>query len=457
MSVGRFNLAYNTANRQEIFASINASGRGCEMKTRIPANKRPGSDVRRWMLIFLTVSLLNTFSAAQSAGKVSATDRMMTASKIYHQISTFFPDLQPQNFDQHYREYLNLVLNASDDRRDFDLASMALVASLHDGHSWFYDKWLDQTYGRPVGFTAYPLRQEWTVTRSSLASVKVGDVIVAIDGTPTQQYFERSRKYISASSDRDAGVSFFDTPVVFPLRFTMTLDGGRQVTVDREHDQKQDLPAKTEGRWLVSESVGYIKVPTFHGIETQAAALQYLKQFHEANTVILDVRGNPGLGSGVPLQRSLMDKPYPMWSESSSMNGGFLLREYDIAYPDVSHVMTSEATIRPGDPAYTGKLILLVDRGCTCACEDFVMPFKVTRRAQLVGETTAGSFSFTNFTQFDNGMMLNIASVRHTFPDGSRFEGIGIAPDVEIQPTAQDLKAGRDLVLEKAAEIAKHH
>jgi C-terminal processing protease CtpA/Prc len=75
----------------------------------------------------------------------------------------------------------------------------------------------------------------------------------------------------------------------------------------------------------------------------------------------------------------------------------------------------------------------------------------------LLGETTAGTFSFTNFTQFDNGMMLNIASVRHTFPDGSRFEGIGIAPDVEIEISAQDLKAGKDVVLEKAAEIANRN
>jgi carboxyl-terminal processing protease len=283
----------------------------------------------------------------------------------------------------------------------------------------------------------------------------VGDVIVSIDGTPTPQYFDRNRKYISASSDRDAGVSFFETPVIFPGRFTLTLDGGRQVTVDREHDQKQEPPMKTEGRWLVSGSVGYIKVPTFHSIETQAAALEYLKQFHEAKTVILDVRGNPGLGIGDALQRSLMDKPYPMWSESSSMKGGFLLRH--IAYPEVSHVTTSEGMIRPQEPAYAGRLILLIDRGCTCACEDFVMPFKIIKRAQLVGETTAGSFSSTNFTQFDNGMMLNIASVRHTFPDGSRFEGIGIAPDVEVEPQAQDLKAGKDIVLNKALEIANQN
>jgi len=402
----------------------------------------------------LAIALCASHLYAQSGDSISLHDRVITATKIYHQIATFFPDLSRKQFDQDYSEYLSQVLAASNDRRNFDLASMALVATLHDGHTWFYDSWFDKTFGQPVGFAAYPWDGRWVVIRSGVASLKPGDVIEMIDGTPTQQYFERSRKYVSASSDRDAGVSFFDTPVLFPERFTVTLDGGRQAIIDREHDKKQEPPATTEGRWLATGSVAFIKVPNFRGIQTSAAALDYLKQFHDAKAVILDVRGNPGLGDGTALQRSLMDKPYPMWTEHSNMKGGFLLREYDIAYPEMAQITTGEAMIRPRNPVYTGKLTLLIDRGCTCACEDFVMAFKVTKRAQMVGETTAGSFSFTNFTQFENGMILNIASVRHTFPDGSKFEGIGIAPDVEIHPTIQDLKAGKDVVLDRALALA---
>src|SRR5258708_20709790 len=107
-----------------------------------------------WKLVFtfLAISIFSQPTVAQSPDKISATDRMMIASKIYHQVNTFFPDLQQKGFDQQYREYLNLVLSASDSRRDFDLASMALVATLHDGHTWFYDRWLGQAYGRPVVF-----------------------------------------------------------------------------------------------------------------------------------------------------------------------------------------------------------------------------------------------------------------------------------------------------------------
>jgi carboxyl-terminal processing protease len=132
------------------------------------------------------------------------------------------------------------------------------------------------------------------------------------------------------------------------------------------------------------------------------------------------------------------------------------LRGYDAAYPERSTITTSDAVVHPFDTAYTGRLILLTDRICSCACEDFVMPFKYSKRATLVGETTAGTFSFTRYIHFDNGMILNIAAIHHTFPDGSQFEGVGIAPDVPVGIAPDDLRTGRDVVLKAALELAQH-
>ena len=370
-------------------------------------------------------------------------------------MSTFFPGLSQDKFDAAYQQYLSTALR-TEDRREFDLASMEFVAGLHDGHSWFYDSWLDRTYAQPVGFLAYPMVGQWTIVQSHITQVRPGDVIAAIDGASTDEFFARNRKYISASSSRDAGVSFFDTPVIFPEKFTITLADGRRIPIDRQTDKKiLQGPQVTEGRWLVEKSVAYIKIPIFHGIETQARALQYLKEFQDAKAVILDVRGNPGGGEPSVLQSSLMGRPYQTWTESSSQHGGPLLRSYATAYPQHATVTYSDATIRPRETAYAGRLIILTDRICSCACEDFVMPFKYSKRATLVGETTAGTFSFTRHMDFENGMILNIAAVHHTFPDGSPFEGVGIAPDVPIDTTPEDLKAGRDPVLQKAINLAQ--
>jgi carboxyl-terminal processing protease len=411
----------------------------------------PWSDSR-----FVAFALSAGASGSEAAsGTLSLEDRVMMASQIYHVISTFFPGLAQDKFDAAYKQYLAVVLR-SEDRRAFDLASMEFVADLHDGHSWFYDNWLDQTYGQPIGLMAYPLGGRWAVIRSQLASLRVGEVITAIDEMPIDDFFARNRRYVSASSGRDAGLSFFDTPVVFPEKFTLTLADGRKVAIDRVNDKKSPLPpAVTEGRWLVEKSVAYIKLPVFQGIQTQARALELLQEFHEAKAVILDLRGNPGLGAPGVLQRSLMVHPYQDWTESTTEHGGALLRDYAPSYPGHSTLTLSETMIAPRSTVYAGRLILLTDRVCSCACEDFVMPFKYAKRATLVGETTAGTYSLTRHVDYDNGMMLNIAAVHHTFPDGSQFEGVGIVPDVAVETTPEDLRAGRDPVLAKALEIAK--
>ena len=408
------------------------------------------------VLLLAAALVISPLAHPQSpTATISLEDRVQMATQIYHIISTFFPGLSQKKFDADYAEYLLTILH-SDDRRKFDLASMEFVARLHDGHSWFYDNWLDQTTAQPNGFIAYPIEGKWTVVRSNLDSVKVGDVITAIDATSIERFFALNRKYVSASSDRDAGVSFFDTPVIFPGKFTLTLADGRTIPIDRKNDKKNpEPPPKTAGRWLVEKFVAYIKVPSFHGIETQAQALRYLNEFHDAKAVILDVRGNPGMGEPIALQSALMGKPYQSWTDSSSLHGGPLLRSYDAAYPEHSTITTSDAVVHPFDTAYTGRLILLTDRICSCACEDFVMPFKYSKRATLVGETTAGTFSFTRYIPFDNGMILNIAAIHHTFPDGSQFEGVGIAPDVPVDMTPDDLRAGRDVVLKMALKLAQ--
>ena len=413
---------------------------------------------RKILAVGILVAVVAIATEAQvqaQTGKLSLQERVLIASKIYRIISTVFPHLSQEKFDQQYSSYVSRILQ-SDDRREFDLISMEFVAALHDGHSWFYDEWLEQNYGQPVGFLAYSIDGKWTVVRSQIESMKPGDVITRIDAATIEGFFSANRKYVSASSDRDAGLSFFDSAAIFPARFKVMLDDGREITIDRAHDRKKQQGSPiTEGRWLMPKEIAYIKLPTFHGIDTQAQALNYFRRFSSAKTIILDVRGNPGTGDPIPLQVALMSKPYKAWSVSSSMKGGVLLRNYDMAYPEQAEVRTTDAVVTPQAPVYSGRLVLLIDRGCSCACEDFVMPFKVNQRATLVGETTAGTFSFTNFTRFDNGMLLNIASIRHTFPDGSAFEGVGITPDVEAHATAQDLKQGRDVVLSKALEIAQ--
>jgi carboxyl-terminal processing protease len=387
-----------------------------------------------------------------SCAALDLAQRVLLASRIYGQVTRFFPELSQERFDAAHAAYIERIVRA-DDRRELTLASMELLASLGDGHTWFSDRCLDRQ-GGAVGFIAHPIAGRWTVVRSQRGALRIGDVIVAVDGTSIDDFFRRQHRYIAASSDREAAFSLFDLPVLFPPRFRLTLADRRQVVIDRSAPLPPEPAPRTEGRWLVGHAVAYIRIPTFQIFATQSRAVEYLEQFRRARTIIVDLRGNPGAGYASVFKATLMDRPYRAWTRISATHGGDRLLGSSSSYPQQVAVTASGATVRPDRAIPSGRLILLVDRRCTSGCEDLVMPFKTTGRATLIGETTGGAFSETARTDLGDGMVLNVTAVRNVFPDGSRFEGAGIAPDIAVATTAADLRASRDPVLRKALEIA---
>jgi len=91
-----------------------------------------------------------------------------------------------------------------DDRRNFDTATLSLVAKLENGHTRFLDKWLMDNFGAPLGFTLRPIGSSWVVAESQIADVHPGDSARAINGQTFEDFFHNVAKYIAKSSEREA-------------------------------------------------------------------------------------------------------------------------------------------------------------------------------------------------------------------------------------------------------------
>jgi carboxyl-terminal processing protease len=428
-------------------------------------------------LIFLVFfHCFRTFATGEkiSNTKVGVNERVFTASKVYSLVQRYFvstKEVPDPNWDASFRNYLRGVL-ASDDRREFDLATMEFVAQLRNGHTLFWDSWLDKNFGQPLGFYAGPLNGKWVIWTSSLPALKPGDVLDRVDDRTIEDFFRRQLRYISASSVAAQRHNLFLLPHLFPEQFTLTLGDGRKVVVDRTSVREPAM--KTDGHWLKQGQMAYIRIPSFFQPMLEDKALNYLSQFRNARTLIIDVRNNPGGLSPTRLVRALMDRPYRGWRESTAVHIGLFesqrpgshngepsaLPDYLKGYADAlgilgnSQLSWGSAFVAPGQPVFRGRLIILVDGGCVSACEDFVEPFKDNGRATLVGETTQGSSGLPYSYDFHNGMILRVAVKRDCFPDGTEFEGVGIKPDVEVHPSIESLKARQDVILDKALELA---
>ncbi len=53
----------------------------------------------------------------------------------------------------------------------------------------------------------------------------------------------------------------------------------------------------------------------------------------------------------------------------------------------------------------------------------------------------------------DNEGAVRITVARWLTPNGRTIHKVGLKPDVEVQRTAEDIKAGRDPQLDKAVEL----
>ena len=381
----------------------------------------------------------------------SLLERAAIAAELHTAISMRFahwdgvPNL---DFRALFHTYLEQSLAATT-RREFTLASLEFIAALHNGHSWFYDTALREASGPRVPFTARSVDGVWVVDRSADPQLHVGDVIESIDGASFETYYRERRKYMPATTDRYARFEWlagdYDSSILFPLRFTLTLQGGRTVTIDRTHGPGMPQDLQPTGRMLDGRTA-YIRIPSFLDPGYEQHALELVRQLHDATSMIIDVRGNRGGITPIHLLDGLMDRSYRWFRHMTPRyTGTGRQRQY---------VMTPASVEHPDSTLYAGPLAILIDVGCASACEGLVVSFKDNGRATLVGDTTGGSSGQPYFLSLDAGRIrVGIGARREYMPDGSPFEGVGIAPDVFVRRRADDYREGGDPALERARTL----
>lgn len=425
---------------------------------------------------FVAAFSMPGFAQSEDVDTLALAERVWMASKIYSSVQVYFAhrDGVPElDLDAAYRRYVERA-TAEGGRKAFDLATMEFFAQLRNGHSDFNDPWLWQRYGQPLGFSLDRVNGQWVVDQSRLATVAVGDVVDVIDGVPADEFLTSLMSYIAASSAAARRIKLFWRPFLFPAEFAMGLADGREVIIRRGRQELAPAPQRAIASRVLADGIPYLAIPSFGERANEEAAVEFLRQISEAAAVIIDVRGNGGGTTPVDLIRALLDRPYRDWTESTSFSIalfgayrqvaeasrteqlGEYVRGYLDAFASFEHPqLRFPGTLNtPRDVIYHGKLFLLADFGCASACEDFLLPFKQSGRAVIIGQRTRGSTGQPFLYHFDNGMSFRVSSKRVYFPDGSPFEGVGIVPDVVLHPSVDDVKAGRDVVLDRALELA---
>lgn len=320
-----------------------------------------------------------------------------------------------------------------------------LVALVQDGHGSVYDP------HRPFG--GLPLRLEpvgdaLAVVASADPMVKAGDRVVSINGVDFNAWAMKETSLVSGSPQwqrwqlagaLNAGP--LGTAVVMGLErdghmFAVTLTYEKQVS-------KLSTP-KPDPITSLKDGVWYVDITR----ASEQDLNDHLDQFSHARALIIDLRGYPTPKTGIWLLQHVLPKPeHARWMHIPRYVGPF---DQPVGYDDVGW------NLMPTSPRIVGKIIVLTNGRAISQAESILGYFADLHLATIVGSPSAGTNGDVQNFYTPSGYRITFTSLRVTRHDGiTPFHLRGVTPDVAISPTLQDIRAGRDVVLEQALKLSR--
>ena len=282
------------------------------------------------------------------------------------------------------------------------------------------------------------------------AGARAGMTIKTINGEPALPLYQR---LVSESRDtstpwaRTRGavrkINSGDIDTTVSMTFVRTVASEISATMKR---RKFASPVEMTARTLPS-GVGYIRFSGFNGTLTDGI-LSEINKMKNTPGMVIDLRNNGG-GSGAMVQRLLeqffKDKQNGL---SASTRDGKPIKVF--FFP----VIKLEPSLKgAGENAYTKPVVILTNESSASASEIFSVVMKESGRATLIGQRTCGCLTaYMGLADVPGGAQMAYSEVGYKTKNGTRVEGEGVAPNIEVKLTQEDILLNRDRALERAVQ-----
>lgn len=190
---------------------------------------------------------------------------------------------------------------------------------------------------------------------------------------------------------------------------------------------------------MVADSVGYINM----GIIRVNDVPRIITEFRDTKAIIFDVRNYPQ-GTMYAFSNFLNPIPTPFVKFT-------LPKKYEPGKFFTTRTFNSNGKNKN---FYRGKTIILFNEQTQSHAEFTCMALQTAPNHISIGSQTSGADGNVAQVVCPGGYKTWITGLGVFYPDGRATQRVGIVPDIEIRPTAADLAAGRDAVLEKAIGYA---
>ncbi len=325
-----------------------------------------------------------------------------------------------------YARYRDQAAAAEDNEALYDVIN-TMLEELGDAHTLAMDPleaWEDYVAERAfVGINLERVEDEWVVAElrpgsaAEEAGVEVGWIAIARNDEPLTE----------------EGITFGSEPgESYKWTFVDSQNELRQVmlTARTLSDRMPPMERHSAEGWI------YLRFDEFE-TDYDAWLHERLKVHRDAPGIVLDLRYNSG-GAVSSLER-VINQFFP----DRKAYGAFVSRQ--------GRRNEEKSAWRSGVD-YDGEVVVLIGPGSASSAEILAHVMQHYERATLIGRPTAGVVVASQYHRLRDGGELQLGTYDFETLDGERLEGNGVEPDVLIERSLADLRAGRDADLNAAVE-----
>ena len=241
-------------------------------------------------------------------------------------------------------------------------------------------------------------------TPASRAGLLSRDVIVAIDGTPTDgMSLQEAVTLMRGEPGSELRISVLRAGEEAPREFILTREIIRSESVKHE---------------LLESGYGYLRISQFQSRTPEQAreALEQMSQEQPLAGLILDLRNNPGgvLQAAVGIADLFLDEGLIVYTEGR-------LSDTEMSF-----------SASPTTPAADVPLVVLINGGSASAAEIVAGALQDQRRGVIMGTDSFGKGSVQQIMPLGNGEGLKLTTALYYTPNGRSIQAQGIEPDVEV-------------------------
>jgi C-terminal processing protease CtpA/Prc len=368
--------------------------------------------------------------------------RLLTLFRYWNVIYYYFPHkyLMDKSWDETLTESIFPFINATDEQH-YKIAFLKLAASLNDGHGYTN---IEKGYPNESQDIIELVEGE-TVVKIDKGGLNKGDIVNGV-GERDIDYIRDSLSVLipaSTKGNKEYRINCYVAEMIFFHETDVTILRKDQKLTVHMFPSFPDLFEKknpSPHRWI-SNDIGYVDLSL---LTTEEMNLIF-QSFADMKGIIFDLRKTGPYEFSVDLFSRLM---------SDQKTCLFPMVIWVLEHPGTFAWWMTE-TLPCNDVRTTrikGRIVFLINENSQSALETKAWVARTNYNAILIGRPTSGALGQVIQIPLPGNQIAFFSGVGLFSLDGTELQRKGIIPDIEVYPTLETIREGKDEILEAAIE-----